>query len=412
MNQGYEEYYRQPDHDPHDRSGTEGGWYADDWSEGAIGRHAASAETNLYGMRDRTSDSDALEHARSLAEQLRRVLYALPAGAGRATDPNPDWRYADDYSAPRDDPRWAPVGSVGRSWSRQGPAGAIDWAPAPVPYIDALRRPLALPSADRPTLRWVSAVAAARLIVLFIAGAMPVLSISLQVFGLIPLAVAARYIVIPMTFAALIIMLGPSVLGAWAVEGAIAGLVAVTAYDAVRLPLTYSGFMNDFIPQVGGWALGSDSPNVFVGYLWRFLGDGGGIGLSYFAVCGVVLSIWPALIQRSPVALSLGYGVFVWSGLIATIVLSASGASLLFPLTPVTFAISLVGHLIYGGVLGICLRRALANQPLGAWPGPPPMWLTRMSDRGRMARRRSRQPLPATNWHNSGPHPAAYRRGR
>jgi hypothetical protein len=269
-----------------------------------------------------------------------------------------------------------------------------------------------LPSPDRPTLRWVSAVAAARLIVLFIAGAMPVLSISLQVFGLIPLAVAARYIVIPLTFAALIIMLGPSVQGAWAVEGAIAGLVAVTAYDAVRLPLTFSGFMNDFIPQVGGWALGSDSPNVFVGYLWRFLADGGGIGLSYFVVCGFVLSIWPALIRRSPVALSVGYGVFIWSGLIATIVLSASGASLLFPLSPVTFAISLVGHLIYGGVLGLCLRRALANQPVGAWPGLLPLWLTRISHGGLLARRRSRQPLPAPYWNNSGPHPAAYRRAR
>jgi hypothetical protein len=66
------------------------------------------------------------------------------------------------------------------------------------------------------------------------------------------------------------------------------------------------------------------------------------------------------VVSRRPVALAIACGVFVWSGLVGTIALSARGGSMLFVLTP-TLAFSLPGHLIYGGALGVYLRRATRN---------------------------------------------------
>jgi hypothetical protein len=81
------------------------------------------------------------------------------------------------------------------------------------------------------------------------------------------------------------------------------------------------------------------------------------MGLSFFVVCSVVLTIRPQLLIGRPVLASVGYGVFVWSGLIVTVALPARGEQLLFRLTPASVSLSLLGHLIYGAVLGLCLRR-------------------------------------------------------
>jgi hypothetical protein len=156
-----------------------------------------------------------------------------------------------------------------------------------------------------------------------------------------------------------VIILHMSVEGRWAGRGFVYGLVAVTAYDAVRIPMVIAGIWPDFIPRLGGWIIGHGDANVLVGYTWRYLGDGGGIGLAFFAVCGLI-GVWkyPALAQR-PIQLGVGYGVFIWSGLIATVALTSHGSEMLFPLTPLSLGLSLLGHLIYGSVLGIGLRRGI-----------------------------------------------------
>jgi hypothetical protein len=197
---------------------------------------------------------------------------------------------------------------------------------------------------------------------LWAAGAAPVLSIPLQVFGLLPVAVTARWVVPPLALVAAGLMAGRIGYGGWARQGFVAGLLAVGAYDAVRLPMVVLGWWPDFIPRLGGWILGTDTSNAVVGYAWRYLGDGGGIGVAFFVTCGV---LGAARVRRFPVALAVGYGVFVWSGLIGTIAFSARGAAMLFTLTPSSLALSLLGHLIYGGVLGACLRRVV-QQPTPA----------------------------------------------
>jgi hypothetical protein len=194
--------------------------------------------------------------------------------------------------------------------------------------------------------------------VLMLCGAMPVTAIPLSVLGWLPMRTAALACVLPLALVAVALIVRRTPEGCWARDGAVAGLVAVGAYDAVRMPLVAAGIWPDFIPRIGGWLTGEPS-NPALGYTWRYLGDGAGIALAYFAFCGMVLAIRPRLVTARPVLVSVGYGVFVWTGLLATVVLPAHGEQLLFRLTPASFALSLLGHLIYGAVLGLFLRRRL-----------------------------------------------------
>ncbi len=209
------------------------------------------------------------------------------------------------------------------------------------------------------------AAAMARTALLMLAGALPVSSIVLFVLGWLPMWAAALFLVLPFTVVTVVLIAAGSPEAVWAARGIVAGLAAVFCYDAVRMPLVWLNVWPDFIPRIGGWVVGADRPNAVVGYAWRYVGDGAGIGMAYFAFCGVMLTVFPRLIAARPVAISIGYGIFIWSGLLATVVLPPRGEQLLFRLTPASFALSLLGHLIYGGVLGLVLRRYVADHRSG-----------------------------------------------
>ena len=199
---------------------------------------------------------------------------------------------------------------------------------------------------------------------LFLAGTMPVLSVALYVFGVLPMTDAAMFAVIPLTLISTALILRRSPEARWALRGIGAGLVAVAAYDSVRLPMVFAHIWPDFIPRMGGWILGSSHPSILVGYTWRLLGDGGGIGMAFFVFCGVVCTIRPKFVTGAPMLLSIGYGIFVWTGLLVTVVVAPHGQQLLFRLSPTSFGLSLLGHLIYGSVLGLYLRRAVARDQI------------------------------------------------
>ncbi|GLX18864.1 MULTISPECIES: hypothetical protein [Streptomyces] len=199
---------------------------------------------------------------------------------------------------------------------------------------------------------------------LFCTATLPVLAIPLTLGGLIVLHTAADAVIIPFWSAALLLMWRSTPVARAARSGFLSGLVAVTAYDMLRLPVIHLGGWPDFIPRLGGWITASDRPNAAVGYAWRYIGDGGGIGMAFALFCLV------AGIRRRLVPWGLAYGVFVWSGLIATVLLVLHGQLLLFRLTPSTLTASLAGHLIYGSTLGYCLSHldthhaVLADPPL------------------------------------------------
>jgi hypothetical protein len=209
---------------------------------------------------------------------------------------------------------------------------------------------------------WAVVCWLARLTVFVAAGALPVLSISLHVLGVTPMDRSVE-LVIPAVLLAAVLCLrrvpeaGPSL------QGAVAGIVGVAAYDGVRLPFVIAGVWPDFIPSMGAWIYGGRGSNVVLGYTWRVLGDGGGIAVVF--ALGCALLGW----RRHLVAIGVCYGVLIWGCLIGTILLSPRGAELLFPVTTLNLAASLVGHLVYGSVVGwtygALVRRAGAYAPPG-----------------------------------------------
>jgi hypothetical protein len=230
-----------------------------------------------------------------------------------------------------------------------------------------------------PTDATRSAVAStSRVALLMTAGAMPVLSIPLYIAGVITVHTSAIFLVTPLTLTAAFLMARRSPESTWALRGVIAGLLAVTAYDMLRIPLVLLDIWPDFIPRLGGWIMNAPGDNVALGYSWRYLGDGAGIAMSFFVFCAVLAGIRPTLVTSRPVLLSVAYGIFIWSGLLFTVAVLPRGGEL-FTLNPVNFCLSGIGHLIYGSVLGLVLRRTIARSALGphtlnvvhAVPAPP-----------------------------------------
>jgi hypothetical protein len=155
-------------------------------------------------------------------------------------------------------------------------------------------------------------------------------------------------------------------------RGLIAGMVACAVYDAARLFAVHIlGWMGDFIPVMGSWITGekASAGSVMVGYLWRYIGDGGGLGIAFYVVAFAIgLERFRA---RTVVLAAVGYAVFpVWAGLIATVALAPRGEELMFRLTPAAVITTLIGHLIFGVVLGLLFVRTQHDR-LTAWPWTP-----------------------------------------
>lgn len=132
-----------------------------------------------------------------------------------------------------------------------------------------------------------------------------------------------------------------------------AGLLAVLIYDCSRWPFVAAGVMHDFIPAIGDWLLQREGAHPLVGYVWRFAGNGGGMGLSY----AILLSF---LRPRGHYVLwGLVYGLWVFANLLVTLLVFPDATSYLFPITATNFSIGLLGHVVYGLVLGWACRPLL-----------------------------------------------------
>ena len=184
----------------------------------------------------------------------------------------------------------------------------------------------------------------------FAIGFSPITALALTLFGLWPLNVGALVIVLPSVMLVILMGLKFPRHGLLSLIGWGMGLTAVSLYDLTRLPFIWTGIWRDFIPNIGGLLLGMLEPNWLAGYLWRYLGNGGGMGLAFT----VVYSLLKPKVERR--AAGLLFGVGVWACLMITLLFSANGMKILFTLTPTKVAISLVGHVVYGAVLGILLH--------------------------------------------------------
>ena len=111
----------------------------------------------------------------------------------------------------------------------------------------------------------------------------PLLAISGAVFGVVSLrAVAALFLLPLLGILAALVIFKPTGIDRTALAGFAWGLVACAGYDLFRLPTIYVFHLwGDFFGGIGGWATGTSS-NYLAGYLWRYLGDGAGIGVVVF----------------------------------------------------------------------------------------------------------------------------------
>ncbi|MDT7741952.1 MAG: hypothetical protein QOE59_1030 [Actinomycetota bacterium] len=203
--------------------------------------------------------------------------------------------------------------------------------------------------------------------------ALPLLAISAHVFGLITMNWSAALLVVPLATAIVALtVFAPHPEERVILHGFVWGMVACALYDVFRLDTVYMlGWWADFIPTMGTWIVGhgaSRTAGAWVGYLWRYLGDGGGIGVTFF-----VGAAFLGLHRRPPkqvVGAAVAFAVFpVWAGLIATVSLAPRGQSMMFPLTPVTVTLSLIGHLIFGLIMGLGFVRTRSAQRF--WPWAP-----------------------------------------
>jgi len=118
-----------------------------------------------------------------------------------------------------------------------------------------------------------------------------------------------------------------------------------------------AGLWADFIPKIGNYLLDRGDVHWSVGYAWRYIGNGGGMGLALYAAAPLVPAHW-----RRPLV-GLAYGIGIFTCLLATIYLSPSGTKYLFKPTLLSAVVGLVGHMVYGIVLGLGAER---------FPMPPP----------------------------------------
>jgi len=157
---------------------------------------------------------------------------------------------------------------------------------------------------------------------------------------ILPLPSGARLILLPATVFAIGLGLRQPMWGRRALIGWVAGIIATGIYDILRISLVLAGLWGDPIPSIGRLMLSDPDAGAYWGYLWRFLGNGGGMGMAF------------AMLPWRGVRSGMLYGSLICSGLYAVLLFTPSAQEHFFPLTPVTAAGAMAGHLVYGAVLG------------------------------------------------------------
>src|SRR5438270_2631321 len=178
-----------------------------------------------------------------------------------------------------------------------------------------------------------------RRLLLAAAGVVPVSLIGASTFGVVGLRALTIVVLLPAVVAAALAMWRRPGLQHEAVRAIGIGMVSTACYDVLRFSFLGFGLMNrDLIPHIGT-ALGL-GPAWLFGYLWRYLGNGGGLAVAFVML---------GLRGRRADAI---YGTLVCAGLLTVLVVSPLGTQMLFPLNAATVVMAVSGHLVYGIVLG------------------------------------------------------------
>ena len=196
----------------------------------------------------------------------------------------------------------------------------------------------------------------------FAIGFSPITALAMAIIGILPLSVATLLIVLPATLLGIVLSLLFPVYGKLALKGLFIGLIAVFLYDCMRAPFILTGIWGDFIPKINMLLFNTSQPNWVVGYTWRYIGDGGYMGMA-FTVAYCILK--PRVDARIA---GVAFGLAIWVCLLGTLILAPHGQEMLFKLTLTTMTLSLLGHLIYGIALGMLLPYVLREKIAATGP--------------------------------------------
>lgn len=180
-------------------------------------------------------------------------------------------------------------------------------------------------------------------------GFIPVTCIALNVFQIIPLHISSWSVALPAYLAMMCIGCIDGKSGSRAFKGWVAGIVAVALYDCARVPFIIAGW-EDFIPKIGDWIFNREGTHKIIGYAWRYIGNGGGMGIAFFFLVPSEKS------KKEYLGKGILFGLFVFSCLMLVLLLSSNGEIMMFQINVLTFTGSLLGHIIYGIVLGILIN--------------------------------------------------------
>lgn len=213
----------------------------------------------------------------------------------------------------------------------------------------------------------------ARIALVMLLASMPILAISVEVLGLASQSAITMVTISLVAVLATLVTFAPHRIDMIVGRGLIAGMVACIVYDGARLFAVHVlGLMGDFIPVMGSFVTGEPDTagSAAVGYIYRYIGDAGGLGVAFFVIAFALgIDRWKNVYA---VLASIAFAVFpTWTGLMATVALSHNGEERMFELNLATFVITLVGHLIFGLVLGLAFLKAPRGKDHSDWPWPP-----------------------------------------
>jgi len=182
-----------------------------------------------------------------------------------------------------------------------------------------------------------------------VAGFLPIGGLSLALFELIPLHLSALFLVLPaLAFTVFLGVRFPAV-GKLALAGLLCGMIATGIYDLARSLFILAFGLHDFIPVIGRMALMDEQASAFWGYAWRYVLNGGAMGVAY------------AFLPMRGVGRGMIYGTGICGCLFGTLMLAPHAQELMFRLTPITGVMALTGHLVYGGMLGLLMPKIFVN---------------------------------------------------
>jgi hypothetical protein len=172
-------------------------------------------------------------------------------------------------------------------------------------------------------------------------------SLGVALAGAVPLPYGFRFAVIPAVVVMIALSLRYPAWGKRALIGLVAGMIATGIYDILRIGLMFAGLWGDPIPSIGRLALADPDADWYWGYVWRFVGNGGGMGLAF------------AMLPWRGVRLGIAYGSAICLGLVGLLYFWPVSQAHFFALTPPTAAGGMAGHWVYGAVLGYLTARWL-----------------------------------------------------